>query len=120
MTALSDTGASAPENWTLPPAFTDLLGKPIAEALDILVPPPPPLPKKKREAAAKAAKEMQKTSAFLTALASAPDTKTWNGAKAFSSTGEALLDLFNDLSPGIKAEKLFDLLDKAWDAHPET
>ncbi|KAL1413000.1 hypothetical protein Q8F55_000749 [Vanrija albida] len=115
--ATLETGAPAPENWTLPPAFTELLAKPLAEALDILTPLPPPLPKKKREAAAK---EMQKTSAFLTALATAPDAKTWNGAKAFSTTGEALLDLFNDLSPGIAGDVAFDLLDRAWEAHPET
>ncbi|TXT15922.1 hypothetical protein VHUM_00425 [Vanrija humicola] len=114
------TGASATENWALPSSFTDLLAKPIAEALDILLPPPPPLPRKKREAAAKAAKDLEKTSAFLSALASAPDTQTWNGAKAFSTTGEALLDLFNDLAPDITGEELFDLLDRAWAAHPET
>jgi hypothetical protein len=44
-----------------------------------------------------------------------PDTQTWNGAAAFSTTNSALLDLFDGLQAGVKAEAVFELLADAWE-----
>lgn len=51
---------------------------------------------------------------FLDSLNRIPDTRTWNGAAAFSSTENALLDLFDGLQAGVNAQKVFELLAPAW------
>jgi hypothetical protein len=111
------------EHWALPAEFIALLTRPLEVVLDELVPLPViRTSKKAQKDAEKQKKEKKKANAFLKAIDSMPSVsgnKTWNGALGHASTGEALLDLFNDLTPGIKGENLFTLLEAAWDVDPE-
>lgn len=104
----------------LPTSFIALLSQPLPVVLDELV--PLPVPKKVSEPSKK--ETTKKTSAFLDALATMPKgtttNRTGNGALAHASTGEALLDLFNDLAPNFDPENLFTRLAAAWDVDPET
>jgi len=99
----------------LPSEFTALLSRPLPVALDELVPytavKVPKLGKKQEEA--------KPLGAFLSALNSIPTARTWNNALAHESTNDALLDLFNDLAPGVTAQNLFKRLDAAWAVDPE-
>ncbi|KAK8843953.1 hypothetical protein IAR55_006745 [Kwoniella newhampshirensis] len=104
------------KDWSLPPAFLSLLANRPEQLYDTLLPAPegdhshdqpdlssdPPVP----------------SAPFLDAMKRAPNILTEKGAFAYDSSQSPLVDLFFDLSPGIEAPHLFDLLEKAWKMDP--
>ncbi|WVW79539.1 hypothetical protein I302_101508 [Kwoniella bestiolae CBS 10118] len=101
------------KDWTLPPSFLSLLATPPHRVIDSLI-PLNPTPSSSTSAPISAAP----SAPFLEAMKGAPDMLTEKGAQAFSSTGSALVDLFNDFAPGIGVESLFNHLEKAWKEDP--
>ena len=98
-------------NWSLPAALAERLAQPVEQALDALLGPAVPVSTPSPAPAAP-------TAPFLSALDAIPDARTANNAPAYSSTGEALVDLFHELSPGVEADKAFSLLEDAWKVDP--
>ncbi|OCF56291.1 hypothetical protein L486_06232 [Kwoniella mangroviensis CBS 10435] len=100
------------KDWTLPPTFLSLLATPPERIIDSLVPFKPPT---FTPASTSTSNSTSTPSApFINAMKKAPDTLTEKGAQAYSSTGSALVDLFNDFAPGMGVEPLHELLEKAW------
>ncbi|WRT69243.1 uncharacterized protein IL334_006227 [Kwoniella shivajii] len=95
-------------DWSLPPDFLSLLATPPSSLINTLIPLHPPA----SPSAPKASPSP--TAPFISALKKAPDTVTEKGAEAHASTNSPLVDLFSDFTPGIGAEKLCELLEKAW------
>lgn len=99
-------------NWSLPSTLQSLLASPFQQTIDQLIPPPsaaPPTPP---------APTVAHDAPFLKAMKKGPDGRTENGALAFLSTESPLVDLFYELTPGVGAERLWQLLETAWKEDP--
>lgn len=101
--------------WGLPPSLVSLLP---ADAATIATLIPTPAVMAVQDKAVSDPKPAKSTP-FLDALRTLPDTYTTNGAAAFSTTGSTLVDLFADLNPTTRADKVYKLLDKAWEEDAE-
>ncbi|WVN85051.1 uncharacterized protein L203_100193 [Cryptococcus depauperatus CBS 7841] len=98
------------KDWSLPATFLELLASPYPQILDELIPANPPTPPLKLSELALESEPHP----FIDALRTIPDTYTEKGALAYKSTSSHLVDLFFDFSPGIKPERLFELLEDSW------
>ncbi|CAK9781457.1 hypothetical protein CC85DRAFT_325756 [Cutaneotrichosporon oleaginosum] len=113
----SQSSSAAKSAWAIPAALKDLIALDASARTAVIdkmlqtthpglpatAAPPTPVP----------------SAPFLDALKRVPDTITWNGAAAFKSTNSALLDLFDGLQAGVKAEDVFKMLQKAWKEDPD-
>lgn len=122
--------ASSDLSWAIPPGLTTLISldtparaASIERLLSQTHPTIHPIAPVASSAATTAAASIASTLTppFLSALKNAtkPDALTWNGALGFSSTENALLDLFEGLQAGARADKVFALLPKAWECDPD-
>ena len=110
-------------DYSLPPAFLALLNEPLESTLDRLLPistspravsnPPGPGLATTRVAAASTPSHP-----FIQAMAAAPNTLTEKGGHAYRETVSPLVDLFFDMVPGLKTQRLNQLLANAWAVDP--
>ncbi|WVQ73239.1 hypothetical protein IAR50_002805 [Cryptococcus sp. DSM 104548] len=101
-----------PRDWSLPPAFLARLKASPEAALDELV---PLKPQSEDEGASKEPSSSPPSHPFIDAMKMSGDVRTEKGALAHKSTDSPLVDLFFDLTPGIEAGHLFELLEAAWE-----
>lgn len=139
---MASPSPSAELSWAIPPALTDLLAldaSAAAGAIEALLsqthpnirPIPPSVPSAPSSLPAPSTPSSSTTTLapstastippFLAALKTTTkaDALTWNGALGHSSTENPLLDLFDGLQAGARAEKVFEMLSKAWECDPE-
>jgi hypothetical protein len=106
-TSTNTRGLTGSCDWSLPPSFMALLTAPFSQTIEELVPLVPAQVPRYKPAPDAAAP-------FMTALLKTPNARTDNGATAYTSTNSELVDLFFEFTPGVGAERLYELLDKAW------
>ncbi|WVQ93053.1 hypothetical protein IAU59_000117 [Kwoniella sp. CBS 9459] len=104
------------KDWHLPTSFLSLLPTPPHILIPSLVPSgkPAPAPKAHVASAPKPAEPKPSWAAFIPALQRAPDTLTNKGAEAYTSTSDPLVDLFFELTPGVTASRIYELVEAAW------
>jgi len=112
-------------DWSLPDHFVQLLQEDVDTAVDSLI-PQTSIQSQIGAATSRAAqsslaiKKKLLSVPFMSALLNRPTAATQNGAAAHFTTDSALVGLFFEFAPGIKAERLFQLLDLAWNKDPSS
>jgi hypothetical protein len=99
-------------DYSLPLSFADTLLQPYEEMIDALLGPLDP------SFVSVPAKDGPKVP-FLSAMATTGDTITPKGALAHKSTDSPIVDLFYELTPGVKSDRLYELLEAAWKKDPK-
>ena len=100
-------------DYSLPSDFQVVLDQPFQQALDVLI--PLQLFEIKQVNEAKPSETKDDIPPFLQAMRKIPDAQTENGALAYSTTDSPLTDLFYEFTPGVQADRLFELLAAAWE-----